>query len=106
MKISNVFSTGVGLIEYRGPVVASAEALFIVPQQIVGLHQADVLDGIVDNAVAGLPDGYLTPQSGQAQPLACDLAELPSVYTDDPQWPLKSRTGKVVIIRMINMFST
>jgi len=98
MQISNTFSTGVGLIEYRGPVVACPEALFLVPVQIMGLHEADVLDGIVDNAVAGFSDGLLTQQADDAQPMACDISELPTIYTEDPGWPLKGRTGKVVIV--------
>ena len=30
--------------------------------------------------------------------MACELSELPGVFTDDPSWPLKGRAGKVVVV--------
>jgi hypothetical protein len=81
--------------DYAGPIVASRQAFFLIidltPKQALSLQ----FGGVVGLLAAKALDALSTPQH---EILECDYSELPDAVTSHPDWPVRRKKGRVVVI--------
>jgi hypothetical protein len=94
MIIGSTYYLGRGATSfaYKGPIVASRDAFYLVvdrsPEKDIGL----ALGGVTGALIAGSRPA--TTGSGYET----DLADLPPSLTRHPEWPVKRSTGRVVVL--------
>ncbi len=92
-RIANKFSTGKWFNYCIGPVVASQDAFFLFPiVSELGIYRGMALSGL--GAIFEIENSM----KGMARLGELDIANLPSAIVDDPEWPIKSREGRVIVI--------
>jgi len=100
MTIGHSFSIGGFANEYRGHVIASTDAYFLVIRKTALEHVAGLVVGAALGQLAG---GFVDLVIGKAigskrEVMEVDMSDLPTVITAHPDWPCKQRTGRIIVV--------
>jgi hypothetical protein len=98
LKIGNAFHLGEGVARaFFGPVVASADAFYLVVQGSA-LRGGAVGAGPFGASVADWIERRTFPLQPVPHVVEMDLAELRAAITGHPDWPIKAKEGPVIVV--------
>jgi hypothetical protein len=98
LKISSAFHLGEGVARaFFGPVVASAEAVYLVVEGSA-LRGGVVSGGPLGAWVAGWIERRTFPLKPVPHVVEMDYAELPADVTGHPDWPVSPRHVPVIVV--------
>jgi hypothetical protein len=99
LKISRAFHLGEGIGRaFSGPVVASAEAFYLVPQDNAMRSGFIHGGGPLGALVADFIERRRGPIDLGRDVVVTELPDLPLAVTGDPDWPIRADEGAVLVV--------